>query len=170
VAAAVGSNCRHLSKIDSNARDHRTGKGLRPLISPEPLSCVLAVFSLAPADLRDRSVDSSVSSRVNDTSSKSFKHRVLAAVRRIPPGRVSTYGDIAALAGSPRAWRAVGTVMRECRDPGTPCHRVIGSGGALGGYGGNLQLKRELLRAEAIEVGVNRVRNFSSIRWQGRRT
>jgi O-6-methylguanine DNA methyltransferase len=104
------------------------------------------------------------------TPPASFKHRVLAAVRRIPRGRVSTYGDIAALAGSPRAWRAVGTVMRECRDPATPCHRVIGSGGALGGYGGNLQLKRELLRAEAIEVGVKRVRNFSSIRWQGRRT
>jgi O-6-methylguanine DNA methyltransferase len=108
---------------------------------------------------------------VNDrSSSKPFKHRVLTAVRRIPRGRVSTYGDIAALAGSPRAWRAVGSIMRECRDPATPCHRVIGAGGALGGYGGNLQLKRELLRSEAIEVGVNGVRNFSSIRWQGRRT
>ena len=57
---------------------------------------------------------------------------MLAAVRRIPPGRVATYGDIAALAGSPRAWRAVGTIMRENRDPGTPCHRVIAAGGALG--------------------------------------
>ena len=78
---------------------------------------------------------------------------MLAAVRRIPPGRVATYGDIAALAGSPRAPRAVGNIMRECRDPGTPCHRVIGAGGALGGYGGNLQLKRELLRHEGVEVG-----------------
>jgi methylated-DNA-protein-cysteine methyltransferase-like protein len=101
---------------------------------------------------------------------RSFKHRVLSAVRRIPPGRVSTYGDIAVLAGFPRAWRAVGSVMRECRDPTTPCHRVIGAGGTLGGYGSHLQLKRELLRAEAIEVGMNRVRNFSSIRWQGGRT
>lgn len=100
----------------------------------------------------------------------SFRQRVLNVVRKIPPGRVATYGDIAALAGSPRAWRAVGTIMRENRDPGMPCHRVIGAGGALGGYGGNLQLKRELLRAEAIEVGPNRVRNFSSIRWQGKRT
>ena len=100
----------------------------------------------------------------------SFRRRVLNVVRKIPPGRVATYGDIAALAGSPRAWRAVGTIMRENRDPGMPCHRVIGAGGALGGYGGNLQLKRELLRAEAIEVGPNRVRNFSSIRWQGKRT
>ena len=97
----------------------------------------------------------------------SFKHRVLAAVRRIPRGRVSTYGDIAALAGSPRAWRAVGTIMRETRDPATPCHRVIASAGGLGGYGGNLQLKRELLRAEGLEVGVKRVRDFARVRWQG---
>ena len=100
----------------------------------------------------------------------SFTHRVLAAVRRIPPGRVATYGDIAALAGSPRAWRAVGTIMRETRDPATPCHRVIAAGGALGGYGGNLQLKRELLRAEGLEVGMSRVRNFANVRWQTRRT
>jgi methylated-DNA-[protein]-cysteine S-methyltransferase len=100
----------------------------------------------------------------------SFRHRVLAAVRRIPPGRVATYGDIAALAGSPRAWRAVGTIMRETRDPATPCHRVIAAGGALGGYGGHPQLKRELLRAEGIEVGMTRVRRFASIRWPTRRS
>jgi len=99
----------------------------------------------------------------------SFRLRVIAAVRRVPPGRVATYGDIAALAGSPRAWRAVGTILRECRDPSTPCHRVIGAGGALGGYGSNLQLKRELLRAESLDVGASRVRRFAEVRWQGRR-
>ena len=98
---------------------------------------------------------------------KDFRQRVLRAVRRIPHGRVATYGDIAALAGSARAWRAVGTIMRECRDPGTPCHRVIASGGGLGGYGGNLQLKRELLRAEGLDVGMARVRSFVTVRWQG---
>jgi O-6-methylguanine DNA methyltransferase len=91
---------------------------------------------------------------------------VLAAVRRIPPGRVATYGDIAALAGQPRAWRAVGNIMRDCRDPSTPCHRVIASGGAIGGYGGNLQIKRELLRAEGLEVGMTRVRQFDEVRWR----
>ena len=95
-----------------------------------------------------------------------FRRRVLAAVRRIPPGRVATYGDIAALAGSPRAWRAVGTIMRENRDPAMPCHRVVASGGGLGGYGGNLQLKRELLRAEGHEVTPTRVRRFEAVRWQ----
>ena len=97
-----------------------------------------------------------------------FRRRVIAAVRRIPAGRVATYGDIAALAGSPRAWRAVGTVMRECRDPGVPCHRVIGAGGGIGGYGGSIHLKRELLRAEGLEVGARRVRRFDAVRWRRR--
>lgn len=99
-----------------------------------------------------------------------FRRRVLAAVRRIPVGRVATYGDIAALAGSPRAWRAVGTVMRECRDPGVPCHRVIAAGGAIGGYGGSIHLKRELLRAEGLDVGTTRVRRFDAVRWISMRT
>src|SRR5438128_7081843 len=95
-----------------------------------------------------------------------FTARVLAAVRRIPPGRVATYGDIAALAGRPLAHRAVGNIMRECRDPRTPCHRVIAAGGALGGFGGNLQVKRELLRAEGLEVGLSRVRRFADVQWR----
>lgn len=94
-----------------------------------------------------------------------FRQRVLAAVRRIPPGRVATYADIADLAGHPRAWRAVGNIMRACHDPATPCHRVIGAGGALGGYGGNLQLKRELLRCEGLDVGTARIRRFHDVRF-----
>jgi len=95
-----------------------------------------------------------------------FRARVLSAVRRIPPGRVATYGDIAARAGKPRASRAVGNIMRTCNDPGVPCHRVIAAGGALGGYGGNLQIKRELLRVEGVEVGMGRIRAFERLRWR----
>ena len=97
-----------------------------------------------------------------------FRRRVLAAVRRIPPGRVATYGDVADLAGRPRAWRAVGNIMQGCHDPSTPCHRVVGAAGALGGYGGNLQLKRELLRAEGLEVGPAQLRHFADVRWTSR--
>ena len=57
--------------------------------------------------------------------------------------------------------------MRECRDPSIPCHRVIASGGTLGGYT-DLQLKRELLRAEGHEVTRSRVRHFESVRWKPR--
>lgn len=79
---------------------------------------------------------------------------------------MTTYGDVARLAGAPGAARAVGTIMRDCRDPTVPCHRVIGAGGALGGYS-TLQLKRELLRAEGVEAGVSRVRGFVRLRWHG---
>ncbi|MCA1559024.1 MAG: MGMT family protein [Acidobacteria bacterium] len=94
-----------------------------------------------------------------------FTARVIAVVRRIPPGRVATYGDVAAAAGRPRAWRAVGTIMRTCPAGGVPCHRVIAAAGRLGGYGGNLELKRALLRAEGLLVGAQRVRDFPARRW-----
>jgi O-6-methylguanine DNA methyltransferase len=90
---------------------------------------------------------------------------VLAAVKRVPPGRVATYGDIAAAAGKPLAARAVGNIMRECRTPGVPCHRVIAAAGRLGGYGGNLELKRALLRAEGVLVSGSRIKQFEEKRW-----
>jgi O-6-methylguanine DNA methyltransferase len=94
---------------------------------------------------------------------------VLAAVRRIPAGRVATYGDVAAAAGQPRACRAVGNIMRDCAARDVPCHRVIAAAGRLGGYGGNLELKRALLRAEGIIVLGHRVRQFEEKRWAPRR-
>jgi len=95
-----------------------------------------------------------------------FRQRVLTSVRRVPAGRVATYGDIAALAGVPRASRAVGNILRGCTDHATPCHRIVGAGGALGGFGRNLQMKRELLRSEGIDVGLNRIRRFDTVRWR----
>jgi len=90
---------------------------------------------------------------------------VLSAVRRIPPGRVATYGDVAAAAGVPRAARAVGNIMKGCRAPGVPCHRVVAAAGRLGGYGGNEGLKRALLSAEGITVGRLRIRDFDRKRF-----
>jgi methylated-DNA-[protein]-cysteine S-methyltransferase len=86
---------------------------------------------------------------------------------------VSTYGDVAAAAGRPRAARAVGNIMRDCTARDVPCHRVIAAGGGLGGYGGRrgsppgsgLELKRALLRAEGVLVSKNRVREFGARRW-----
>jgi O-6-methylguanine DNA methyltransferase len=95
-----------------------------------------------------------------------FSWRVLSLVRRIPPGRVATYGEIAALAGRPRAARAVGNVMRGCGRPDVPCHRVIAAGGRLGGYGGNDGMKRALLAAEGIVVSGSRVRDLERVRWR----
>ena len=78
----------------------------------------------------------------------SFTENVLNAVRRIPVGHIATYGDIAAIAGHPNAYRAVGNIMRNCYLVDVPCHRVVAAKGRLGGYGGNPTLKRQLLRAE----------------------
>ena len=85
-------------------------------------------------------------------------------VRRIPPGRVATYGDVAAAAGNARAFRAVGNIMRNCRAENVPCHRVVGAGGRRGGFGGNVELKRALLRAEGIVVTGTSIRNFRATR------
>jgi O-6-methylguanine DNA methyltransferase len=93
-----------------------------------------------------------------------FTARVLAVVRRIPIGRVATYGDVAALAGHPGAARAVGNIMRGCARPDVPCHRVIAANGRLGGYGGNESLKRALLVAEGITVSGSSVRNLASVK------
>ena len=93
-----------------------------------------------------------------------FQDLVLAAVRRIPVGRVATYGDVAARAGRPRAARAVGNIMRGCRRRDVPCHRVVGAGGTLGGYGGNEAIKRALLVAEGIRFSGRRIREFTRLR------
>jgi methylated-DNA-[protein]-cysteine S-methyltransferase len=87
-----------------------------------------------------------------------FTSRVLAVVRRIPYGRVATYGEVAKLAGRPGAARAVGNIMRNCGPPDVPCHRVIAAGGRLGGYGGSELLKRQLLMSEGVIFHGNRVK------------
>jgi methylated-DNA-[protein]-cysteine S-methyltransferase len=95
-----------------------------------------------------------------------FARRVMAAVRRIPRGRVATYGDVAAAAGRPRAHRAVGTLLRTLQDPSLPAHRVIAAGGRLGGFGGQPDLKAQRLRSEGLVVARSRIRAFSTVRWR----
>jgi methylated-DNA-[protein]-cysteine S-methyltransferase len=77
---------------------------------------------------------------------------------------VATYGDVAAAAGKPRAARAVGNIMRGCTARDVPCHRVVGAGGRLGGYGGRLEMKRGLLRAEGLLVSGDKIREFAARR------
>jgi methylated-DNA-[protein]-cysteine S-methyltransferase len=78
-----------------------------------------------------------------------FQQRVWEGLRTIPYGRTTSYGRLAAQVGRPGAARAVG--LANGRNPVSiivPCHRVIGSGGALTGYGGGLDRKRALLALE----------------------
>jgi O-6-methylguanine DNA methyltransferase len=101
----------------------------------------------------------------DESSSRVFTRRVLSVVKRVPVGRVTTYGDVARLAGNPRAARAVGNILRTAPQPGLPYHRVIAANGMLGGFGGNLGLKRALLAAEGHTVTPRRVRRFAEVRW-----
>ncbi len=93
-----------------------------------------------------------------------FSRRVLRIVARVPVGRVTTYGTVAALAGHEGAARAVGNILREARAPGLPYHRVVAAGGRLGGYS-NLALKRQMLIAEGLVVTGSRIRHFEQLRW-----
>ena len=93
-----------------------------------------------------------------------FERKVLAVVSRIPVGRVTTYGEVARLAGRPGAARAVGNILREAARPGLPYHRVIAANGKLGGYS-SLALKRSLLAAEGLTVTPGRVVGFTKVRW-----
>ena len=78
-----------------------------------------------------------------------FTLKVLRATARIPYGSVSTYKDMARSAGSPAAARAAGNALHNNPIPiVVPCHRVLHSGGGMGGYGGGLDMKEKLLRLE----------------------
>jgi methylated-DNA-[protein]-cysteine S-methyltransferase len=80
-----------------------------------------------------------------------FSRRVLKATWRIPFGKVLSYAEVAAKAGSPRAYRAAGNALGSNRMPiVVPCHRVLASGGKIGGYTGGLERKEYLLHLEGV--------------------
>jgi methylated-DNA-[protein]-cysteine S-methyltransferase len=89
-----------------------------------------------------------------------FARRVLGATAAIPYGGFLTYGEVAAEAGSPRGARAAGNALGS--NPIAlviPCHRVLASGGAIGGYGGGVERKRLLLELEGtLAPGSSRAR------------
>ena len=82
-----------------------------------------------------------------------FQKKVWQAVMDIPYGQTRSYRDIAEKIGHPRAYRAVGSALREC--PFSlliPCHRVIGSSQKLGGYGKDIDVKMFLLQLEQADL------------------
>jgi methylated-DNA-[protein]-cysteine S-methyltransferase len=82
-----------------------------------------------------------------------FQRRALTRLREVPAGSVVTYQGLAAAIGSPSSQRAVGTTMASNPLPiYVPCHRVIKSDGKIGNYGGGVERKLKLLRAEGFEV------------------
>ncbi|MEM9750217.1 MAG: methylated-DNA--[protein]-cysteine S-methyltransferase [Pseudomonadota bacterium] len=86
-----------------------------------------------------------------------FQKKVWARLPEVPFGETATYGEIAKAIGAPKASRAVGAANGRNPLPiVVPCHRIIGSGGALTGFAGGLPLKRRLLALEARVFGERR--------------
>lgn len=96
-----------------------------------------------------------------------FYQRVYEVVKKIPRGKVLTYADVALLAGSPGASRAVGGAMKTNPDMETiPCHRVVGTNGKMHGYAnGGEDVKIKMLKIEGAEFIGNRV-NLAVSRWR----
>ena len=82
-----------------------------------------------------------------------FREKVYEVTKQIPKGKVATYGQIARLAGSAKAARAVGMCMKTNPNaPHTPCHRVVASDGRLTGYsaGQGVSTKMQMLLEEGV--------------------
>lgn len=97
---------------------------------------------------------------------KGFRERVYATVSQIPAGRVMTYGQIAALCGSPRSARIVGGVA-HWGDPSLPWQRVVKKDGSLAeGFPGGISGHAAALEAEGITIGKNGKINIEELLWQ----
>jgi methylated-DNA-[protein]-cysteine S-methyltransferase len=90
---------------------------------------------------------------------------VYVLLSKIPPGKVSTYGDIAKTLGHPKAARAIGRIIANNPNPiSIPCHRVVKSNGEIVGFVYGEQRKREILEKEGIKFQNRIVENFEEQR------
>ncbi len=85
-----------------------------------------------------------------------FKKKVLEIVSKIPKGQVMTYGEVAKGAGNVKASRAVGAIMRQNYNPDVPCHRVVASGGKVGGYNMGVENKINILKQEGVSINLTK--------------
>ncbi len=138
--AVVASGFRPLSPEDSH------------LVEPE--GHVLLDFVAAAVDDWSRAGDPGALDRVPVwLPGAGFRQRAWQALREVPAGEVVTYRELAALAGNDRASRAAGTACATNPvAPFVPCHRVVSSGGRLGGYGYGLDVKRAMLLHEGVRL------------------
>lgn len=97
---------------------------------------------------------------------KSFREKVYEIVRKIPRGKVATYGQVAEMTGHPGASRAVGAMISKNTDPEkVPCHRVVASDGSLTGYAfGGISSKKDVLEKEGVSFVGNKV-NLRYSQW-----
>lgn len=103
-----------------------------------------------------------------------YADRVFAVVRRIPAGKVATYGQVARLIGAPRSARYVGYALRANPSPGQeaddiPCHRVVFKDGRMASgfaFGGE-EVQRDMLRAEGVEFDSDGCVLMGRFQWNG---
>ena len=94
---------------------------------------------------------------------KSFNERVYEIVKRIPSGRVSTYGEIARVMKT-KGYRAVGNALnKNPYAPIVPCHRIVAKTGHLNGFASGLKDKARILEKEGVKIKNNKVENFDKV-------
>mgnify|MGYP003958487415 FL=1 len=94
----------------------------------------------------------------------SFQLECYEALKKVPPGKVISYGGLAEMIGRPNAHRAVGSAMnKNPYAPKVPCHRVVKSNGELGGFADDSGVKIKRLHKEGVEVLNNKIVNFKSV-------
>lgn len=95
-----------------------------------------------------------------------FNNQCYALLRKIPKGKVTTYGEIARALNT-RAWRAVGTAMAKNRELIViPCHRVVRSDGAIGQYAMGPDKKAQLLSSEGVDISNGRINNLDQFMYR----
>lgn len=93
-----------------------------------------------------------------------FELEVLDKLKKVPTGRVMTYGALARAVGRPKAARAVGNALnKNPHAPRVPCHRVVYGDGRLGGYARGTKKKIEILKREGVIIKDGRVADFQKI-------
>jgi O-6-methylguanine DNA methyltransferase len=95
---------------------------------------------------------------------------VYSLARQIPKGKVTSYGELAAAVGKPKAARAIGSIMHvNPYAPVVPCHRVVHKDGRIGGFGDKrgVTKKIELLAAEGVVVRSGRIVDFDKVYFSG---
>jgi O-6-methylguanine DNA methyltransferase len=91
-----------------------------------------------------------------------FSKAVLEATRKVPCGRITTYGEIAKVIGRPKAARAVGNALnKNPYAPVVPCHRVAKGGGGIGGFNKGAAQKIKILKKEGLIIKNNRIVDFN---------
>ncbi len=99
-------------------------------------------------------------------SKANFRERVEALMAQVPSGQVTTYGDLAGLAGQANASRIVGGIA-HFGNPDLPWHRLVNRfGGLAAGFHGGREVQAQLLAAEGVKCTNHIVDNFKDIRWQ----